>query len=616
MGVMRILGSLALAAVAALIPSAAHAATVPDPADYPGRAVTRWDATYDLNANGSMDVRTEIDFDFGDSPGHGVVWTYPTRQGYDDKQNRVYDIHDVAVTSPSGAPDGLSVDSGDNWVEFRVGDPDIGDVSGTQTYVLTYTVDHIMNTSDQGDEFYLNVLGNEWATPVWNMTTTVNAPIDTADAQCFTGPSGGDVACDKVTENGATTVFKQGFVDAETPFTVDALYPVGSFDATPKLEVADDFVRAFALTPMTVGVSLVMLVGGLLILVPMLRRKASDKQFADLTPGLTPGLGDDAAVVKRDKRTPVAVEFQPPPGLHPGQLGTLIDEVADPRDVTATIVDLAVRGFLRIDPVVDAGRPDAEPADYTLVKLLPTDGRMVAYERTLFDAIFEGREQVTLSALRTTFAADMKAVQSQLYANVTDMGWFRGNPTAARASWGFAGGLLLVLGVGALFFLFTATTYALIAVPIVIFGLIMVLSVKAAPARKAEGTRVLAQTQGFQLFLQTADANQLRFEEGKDIFSRYLPYAIAFGIADKWSKKFEALAAQGYAMPEPSWYGGYALGGFWIASSGFGRQMDGFASQVDSAISAPTPGSSGGSGFRGGGGFSGGGSFGGGGGGW
>ncbi|WP_160295444.1 DUF2207 domain-containing protein [Demequina aurantiaca] len=612
---MRILGSLVLAAVAVLVPTAAHGAATTEPDDFPGRQVTRWDATYDLTAEGPIHVTTDIDFDFGDDPGHGVIWTFPTRVHYDDDYDRSYFITDVAVTSPSGAPDTLSVNYSDNWMEFRVGSQYVDDVSGTQTYVLTYTVDHVMNTSDLGDEFYLNVVGDSWATPISGMTVTVNSPIDATRAQCFTGEAGGDTACDAVTENGATTVFRQGHIDAYTPFTVDTLYPQGSFDTTPSLHEREDFSDLVAITPLTVGGSLVILAGGLLLLIPSLRRKATDEQFADLTPGLRPGLGDDAGVTRRDKKTPVAVEFQPPPGLHPGQLGTLIDEKADPRDVTATIVDLAVRGFLRIDPVVDATRPEAEPSDYTLVKLLPTDGRMVAYERSLFEAIFEGRESVTLSALKTTFAADMGMVQSQMYANVTDLGWFRGNPATARMAWGMKGTFMLLFGLGALIFLFATTTYALIAVPFVIFGVMMLATIKAAPARTAEGTRVLAQTQGFELYLETADAEQLRFEEGKDIFSRYLPYAIAFGIADKWSKKFEALAAQGYSMPEPAWYGGYAIGGFWLASQGFGHQMDSFASQVDSAISAPTPSTSGSSGFSGGG-FSGGGSFGGGGGGW
>ena len=137
-----------------------------------------------------------------------------------------------------------------------------------------------------------------------------------------------------------------------------------------------------------------------------------------------------------------------------------------------------------------------------------------------------------------------------------------------------------------------------------------------APARTAKGTAALQQARGFELYLTKAEANQLRFEEGEDLFSKYLPYAIAFGVADKWAKKFEELARQGKTLAEPTWYGGYrvrhvldALRRAWAPAWTTSRRL------ADTAMSAPTPGSSGGSGF-GGGGFSGGGGGGGGGGGW
>src|SRR5690606_13624201 len=104
-------------------------------------------------------------------------------------------------------------------------------------------------------------------------------------------------------------------------------------------------------------------------------------------------------------------------------------------------------------------------------------------------------------------------------------------------------------------------------VPIGLFatGLAIVLCAKHAPARTAEGTAVLAQTLGFKQFISTAEANQLRWEEGEDLFSRYLPYAIAFGETERWAKVFEDLAAQGRALPEPSWYAGHGVfhGSLW-----------------------------------------------------
>jgi uncharacterized membrane protein YgcG len=309
------------------------------------------------------------------------------------------------------------------------------------------------------------------------------------------------------------------------------------------------------------------------------------------------------------------VQFEPPPGLRPGQLGTLIDEKADPRDVTATIVDLAVRGYLRIDEAGEAGGLWKKQQDYAFVKIRESDGAMVVYETLLFEALFKGRDQVKLSELQTTFSSSMMSVQSQLYSNVTGLGWFKRNPKSARGAWAAVGIVLLAPAFFGIFWFVELGWSVLIPLAVMVLGIAVLATTGRAPARTAEGTRILTQAQGFELFLETADGNQLRYEEGHDIFSRYLPFAIAFGVADKWAKKFEDLAKQGADLPTPTWYHGAAMGSFWANSQGFGDRMSNFASFADAAISAPTPGSSGGSGFSGGG-SSGGGGGGGGGGGW
>ncbi|WP_062465782.1 DUF2207 domain-containing protein [Demequina maris] len=609
---VRIVLSLLITLVAALTPAAAHAAA-PDG----GRSVERWDATYDLQEDGSARVTVEIDFDFGDDPGHGPYWQLPIRQGYDDSWDRVYAITDVSASSPSGAPAKVYLEEGQYWLVVRVGDENVGDVDGVQTYVLEYTVHDVMNetTADEtdsgeaGDELYWNAIGDAWQTPIRDASVTVVGAADVIDAACWAGPAGADTACDDATVDGTDATFTQASLEPGEPFTIAVLYPAGTYDTEPALTESNDLAHAFRLNVWTVGGFLLILLGGLAILVRRIRGAGADVEYADFTPGVGPASGEEAAVRRRDKRAPVAVAFAPPDGLRPGQLGTLIDEKADTRDVTATIVDLAVRGYLVVE--------EAGEKDYRFVKQREADAGLFPYEQMLFDAVFEGRSAVTLSALKTTFHADMQAVQKQLYRNVTNHGWFRGNPSHARGAWAGAGIALLVGGAFATFAAaMLGTTIALVPVAIALLGLVVLATTSVAPARTAEGSRVLAQTRGFELYLDKAEANQLRFEEGQDIFSRYLPYAIAFGVTEQWAKKFEQLAAQGVRLAEPTWYRGAAYGMFWMHAAGFGHRMDQFASLAGAAMSAPTPGSSGGSGFGGGGGFSGGGGGGGGGGGW
>ncbi len=245
----------------------------------------------------------------------------------------------------------------------------------------------------------------------------------------------------------------------------------------------------------------------------------------------------------------MAVQYEPPPGMRPGQIGTLVDEKADPRDVTATLVDLAVRGYLRIDDlgekksgaVLQGARLPAGPVARKRCRPVPLRGDAAG-------RLFKGRTEVAMSDLKTTFASSMATVQKQLYKNVTGLGWFRSNPqTDSRLvghgrNWPARGGRdgHHLAGSG-----HAARAVATAADSV---GSHHLATTRNAPARTAKGTAALQQARGFELYISKAEANQLRFEEGEDLFSKYLPYAIAFGVADKWAKKFEELARQGRTL--------------------------------------------------------------------
>ena len=615
-----LLGALVVA-VATFGASPAMASGIRTSTDTTGNQITRWDETYDLQPDGSAKVALTIDFDFGDDPGHGPYFTFPTHQGYDDKYNRVYKITDLTASSSTGAPAKIYTEDGDYWLVVRVGDQDQGNISGKQTYTLTYTIHNVMNSVTDAvvpgesqpmdaDEFYWNAIGDGWEIPISNATVTVTSHVDALAAQCFAGATGVASLCDTSTFDGARATFTQGSLSPGQPMTVDTLYAAGSFETTPNLEIASDTARAFRLSWGWGIPGLLILLAGIALLWRALAKATRDEYYVGLTPGLAPTSVDDAGTRAMRKAPPVAVKFDPPANARPGLVGTLWDEKADTRDVTATMVDLAVRGYLRVDRV--------EADDYRLVKLKNSDDTMLKYEGELFDAIFLGRNEVLLSELKTTFSTTLGIVETQLYADVVSMGWYSRSPQSTRLAWAGLGVLLLVAGFFGSFFVAKIGGSVLLTVPLILIGAVLIFTQRAAPVRRAEGSRVLAESKGFELFLRTADANQLKFEEGQDTFSKFLPYAIAFGIAEEWTKKFAELAAQGYKVAEPNWMTGYTMGSFWALSNGFTGTISQFSSLASAAVSAPTPGSSGSSGFGGGGGggFSGGGGGGGGGGGW
>lgn len=627
--VVLVLGLLVLVLPGAAL--LATPATAADDQDAHDDRFTRYALDAVVDDRGTAQVTLELEVDFGQEPNRGPVLTYLAKQPFPgaEPRNRVYRFTDVQVESPTGAATDVHVEEDGAWLEIRIGDEDRDDLTGPHRYVVTYQAEGLINSAAafpalREDRLQLNVIGSGWTVPVDDVQVTVTGPTDVTHADCWAGRGDLTPTCDDAHAAGPTATFAQTDLDPGEQLTVRADFPVGTFgDVGPILQDRWTFGRAFALTPATGLVALLVAVAGIGHAVRRIRRDGRDEQFVGLTPGLAPPPGAEHRVGPRQDDV-VAVQFTPPSGLRPGELGTLVDEQADPHDVTATIIDLAVRGYLRIDQVgaPDGTADEADEApgqaggtdDWRLVRLREPDDALIEYERILLEEIFDDRTEVTLSALRTTFASSMAKVQTALYEEVTAKGWFRRNPATARSRWAGAGVAILLGGIAVTAVLALVTTWALVGVAVVVVGLVVLSTYRAAPARTATGTAVLVQTEGFRRYLETAEAAQLRFEEGEDLFSRYLPFAVAFGLTERWAQLFADLAAQGRDLPEPTWYGGpaYAHGSFWLAASTFSTDLTGFTHVADSSLTAPTPGSSG----TGGGNFAGGGVSGGGGGTW
>jgi uncharacterized protein (TIGR04222 family) len=567
-----------------------------------------------LARDGGMRVTETIDYDFGPTGHHGIEREIPIEFNAPDDKIREYPIDDIAVSSPTGAPAELHQDIGAHAV-LRIGDPDRDDVTGRQKYVISYSLRAVVNSFADHQELYWNAIGPEWQVPIDAVQVKVEGPAPVQKVACFEGAQGSTATCDGSIGSDGVAAYFAPSLPASQGLSVVASFPTGTFpNAAPILKDRPSLARSFSLTPLTGAGSLALLAllgGGALTLAA---RRGRDERYLGITPGLEPGLGQEQTVARSSwrRREPVAVQFTPPPDMRPGQLGTLIDERANVVDVTATIVDLAVRGFLRIEEVEQEGR--FRSGDWRLVEVTPApDVPLRDYETKLFNAIFKGRSEVLLSELKTTFRSDLQSVQSMLYDDVTRQGWFHGNPSSVRTRWAVYGVLLTLAGAGLTFLLATTSRYGLIGLAVALSGVVLLAVSPRMPARTARGTALLAQVKGFQLYLEKAEASQIRFEEGEDIFSRYLPFAIVFGVAERWAKVFAALAASGAAVAVPTWYVGSFYGPFNYAA--FGGSMDSFTTEAAGSIAAATPSSSGSSGF-GGGGFSGGGGGGGGGGSW
>jgi uncharacterized protein (TIGR04222 family) len=573
----------------------------------PGEAIHAYRVEIRILDTADLLITERIDYDFGAALRHGIFRTIPSRYYFDDVNDRVYRIEDVTAQSPT-APADVEVSSEGGDTTIRVGDPDV-EISGRHRYTLTYRVEGVLNAFTDHDELYWNAIGDEWQAPIDGVEVTVQAPADVQRAACFQGYTGATETCGRVAEVGPIARFAAGrTLQPHEGLTVVVAIPKGAVsEPTMILEERWSAQRAFSLNAGTVGAAAVVtgLLGGLLG--RLWWREGRDRRFLgspiDQVMGTPSGESGTVPVGEGDLEAPV--EFAPPGDVRPGQIGTLLDERANVIDVTATIVDLAGRGFLLIREIPDEGL--FSKTDWTLIRLEQGPGELLAYERRLLDALFRDGDEVTVSALKTTFAERLQGIEESLYADAMRQKWFRARPDQVRVRWAGRGVILLVIGAGLTFALARWTHWGIVGIPVILGGLVLALMARQMPARTARGTAMLRRIRGFRRVIATAEHHMARWAEEENVFTRYLPYAIVFGLTKKWAKAFEDLGLE----PDTS---GWYVGPRAFTAAAFADSIDGFAVTTGGTL-ASTPASSGSSGF-GGGGSSGGGGGGGGGGSW
>ena len=672
-----VLALLLAAAVLVGLPATAYASQ-PAVADAPAAngsfdRMSSFTADYVLDAEGGATVTETIDYVFGTSSGakHGIYRNIVTRQAVDDpndKSNedtyRYYALDLESVTSPTGAPTQTQLtDQSGGQTQIRIGDPNVT-VSGSETYVLKYHLANVMNPFPDHAEFYYNVFLGD-AIPKDHVKVTVTGPGGVTAVNCVRGSDPGK-PCDSA-EPGQTAVFTVDNLLGNEDLTIATSLPRAGFgDLKPDIRAygsAYDEGQAKVLSSLALagGIGAPLLAAG--VMGVLVATRGRDEWYAGVTPGLSPagagsspgstglspagagsspgstGLSPGAAdavapgtvppspqPTLRGRKPEIAVQFNPPPGVQPGMVGTIIDESADTIDVSATVMDLAVRGFMRIEEIQDGNV--FSRTDWRLVQLPPPAGQTLRpYEATVLDGIFATGSEVKLSELKYKFHTTLNLAIRQMYTEVVERGWFRRSPQTQRAGWQALGFLLIGAGIVSCFYLGVITraidqtggigigipSGVVLGIGLIVAGLIFRILGKRMAAKTAAGSAVYAQSLGFRKYLETAEAGQIRFEEASAIFSRYLPYAIVFGVADRWAGTFqkvaEAAAATGSPLIMPTWYlySGAMFPDFTSIADGAGS----FASSAGGTFAATaSSGSSGGSGFSGGG-FSGGGGVGG-----
>jgi len=273
-------------------------------------------------------------------------------------------------------------------------------------------------------------------------------------------------------------------------------------------------------------------------------------------------------------------------------------------DVTATIIDLAARGYLKITEIPKKWMFGT--VDYTLTKTIPKKRikslPLLDYEQVLLDKLFDSGSSVVLSTLKTTFYEDLVKVKQALYDDVVTQEFFPANPEETRKK--YRGASILCFAVGVLLVIGGAKVHAVfmgaVGIGIIIDGIVIFLMGRYMPRKTAYGRDLYRRTKGYYLFIDKAEKYRQQYFEKENMFNEVLPYAIVFGLTKKFAKQMDKI---GLKPQQPDWY----VGSHPFATGVFIGNINSFSSSFSSAI-ASTPSSSGGfSGGSSGGGFGGGG---------
>lgn len=571
---------------------------------------TRYELTATAHKDGTVDVVIDLDYDFGSEEKHGIYLTYLTRQRIegDPDHYRVLEYSGITASSPS-APADTDVVEADDGIGIYVGDPD-QTVTGEHTYEVAFTVDGLINPaagSSGEDEIYWNVIGHGYEELISEASVTLSGPGPVLESECWYGDEGSEAPCSSTEVDGARAVFAQTTLTPGEGLTIATSYEAGTFAGVEAI-----LTKRATFTNTMGGLSLAAIAAaGSALLAALAPRAISlirrDRRYANTTPGLIPPGGEVAPTEPAPRKIDPAVQFTPPEGLTPADVGLIVDAKADPRFHAATIVDLAVRGYLHITT-----KGSKTKSSWEITREHEDTAGLSPYENDLLAALFAAGSTVELGKLPAESAKMLARVNKEQATRLASAGWFTSPPATATASARGIGVAVMTLGVISTIGLAFAG-YGLLGLIGVVAGIAIIATGRRAARRSARGHAHYVQALGFKKYLETAQGRQLRFEAGEDIFSRYLPYAMVLGVVDTWVAVFEDLHAGGEWTYVPTWYTGLAVGAAPFSSPSESAAFRSNATQLQSvaalvAMGGATAGSSGGSAFSGsGGGFSGGG---------
>ena len=529
-----------------------------------------------IHQEGYFDVVENYDLNF-ETNKHGIYRTIQTNYDLIDPEGnaqkrrikiRKIKVPDYKFDAPFDFVQKLS-----DQIDIKIGDEDIT-LIGPQHYQINYRVYDAFLFTDSQIRFYWNIKPGNWQANFHQITFRVHVPdeIGLSKENCFvySGFSG------TTTASGDFKVqFDNGIMEGSS---IENFVSHPGESVTVLINLPANAVKEIKpLWPFWNEYGWLFLVGVLIAAFYLVWKK----------------FGKDDRVVR-------TTSYYPPEDMDPAMAGFLIDDKGDTADLISLLPYWGSQGYLRIEELPKKGLFGKK--DTKLIRIKPLPNEAVDYELKIYNGLFgndQGKDaaEVLISSLKDTFYTTMSEAGSALKK--------RAQPYYVAESKRIQGITYAVLIVLAIVLSLIGLVYwgPLAAVVLAITCVLLIILNVYMVKKNNRGNRMLSELKGFKQFIKVAEENKLKIliKDDPGYFENTMGYALAFGMFDKWAKKFESLH-----LPPPQWYSSplYNTSSMHNFSKSFSNSM-----AMAKSTMVSTPSSSGGSsgGGSSGGGFGGGG---------
>ncbi len=537
-----------------------------------------------INPNASLTIKEKITY-FTTTPHHGIYRYIPTKP---EEKVKV-----ISVKNENNQPYKYKVSNDGKNVTIRIGDPEIT-FTGKKTYLIEYKVSYPIHKVGDHLELYWDITGEGWKFPLLNVKATIHSPAPIIKYTCYSGEVGGnDKLCQvkKIDDHTLEVTYPQP-ITWNKNLTVAAAFPFNQGIKPPS--------TTFFLIQKLIFLFLLIFPSILFFFYWYFKGRDYLPDKTNKLKGLFQHL-----------TTPITA-YEPPADLTPGQVGLLIDEKVDPQDIVSEIIELARRGYLKIEKKEVKRFLFGHKNEYIFHKLKDIDDNLTNYQKTLLRGIFKGNKtKVKLSSLKGKFYNTFSKASDQIYKSTLHK-YFTRNPKTDKT----IGYTLLFSIIFYQFFLMDkAEKIFSFSLNSIVGWIILIILITIAVDFFLSRNLPQKTPIGMQhyLFIKGLKENLKRgawrdsIKEKHLFIEEIIPYAIALGTIKQLAKDMKELDLQ-----PPDYLNSFVA---WNTLDSLTSDLNAFARATENSITYnPKSSGSGGSGFSGG--FSGGGGGGGGGGSW